>query len=763
MLPEQQERAFRQPTQGDLGFALEQTPVPQAPTTNPVTDFVQGFHQSTNAQWDTQTTEVNQQFGDARLFGVIPTTLSGRNIATDNAEDAEKRGEQTLDAATFKSVYGYDLPKTLKRITVQDAEKLSEVYRNRSLIEANMAGEWYSPRTVGSFIGTMGASLFDPVNLGTGIASVALPQLALGRLATTALAGGKVAKGAQWLQTASQLRNLGVLPNVQGVLGVTALGATEGAIGGALTASQEASVSENVFNQEFDYVGYFLQNMAVGGALEATIAGGRAAFGALKKAPGIKQADWQAHTKSISDATGIPQDEAGELAFKAMQQKAAAIPDTEFVTLADDGVVTIHPDAQPFVTPEIKALGELPPAQRALRIEGMLQEVDALLKGADEFSGLDAAPINIEQVRSTLDAIYAFIPESELPAMQAAMAERHALLGKRAALLDARIQLMGREALQDTFNEINTVMTKQYSELFNATNGFKSFDKLFTQANLRLATFLETIGRFTAVSETLLKKGGDVPPDLVNRLSGRATKLYALVEEAKAAQKALKEAKTPEARAEAAKRLQKIGTSASRRFASWKKTLAEKTPLLEDVKAVFGKDSPLVERLVEAGVQATRFRSPEQIARGVRDSTEAFKYNVREMVVNNTIEGRALLPGDEAAPTAGVQTRLGLGGRGNPEFKAYAEYLKREQKPFGVQSMADYVAERSAKINADISRLTSLVDNADNMRLTPGTKAYMKEQLDYLQNNRGDAIMDIDGFTRAALDALDCIISGGDI
>jgi hypothetical protein len=136
---------------------------------------------------------------------------------------------------------------------------------------------------------------------------------------------------------------------------------------------------------------------------------------------------------------------------------------------------------------------------------------------------------------------------------------------------------------------------------------------------------------------------------------------------------------------------------------------------------------------------------------------------MQEMVVNNVIAGTNLRPGADEAATAGVQSRAGQHGRGNTEYAAYNKYLRDKQVPHDSKSLGDYVNERTMRLNKDITTLQTFYDNAEANGLPPATRAYIKDQLDFLTKGDFRGTMDIEQFTKAALDALDCVITGGSL
>jgi len=727
-------------------------------------DFGKGFSAAAQQSFGNTTMFENIMYGDNNVFG-IPF---GDNIATRNARTAEAENKPTFDAEGFKNMTGYTLPNTLSLVSAEDALGLQAMFQRREATEQALAGGWFTPMGLGATAGSIGGALSDPVNFAATVASVLLPGLAVGAVASTARLGYGAQRTATWLQTASMLRNTtNVLPSASGFGGLATLGAIEGAAGAALTASNEASNAENIYGQEFDHVGFLVQNILMGAGLELGMGGLNAVSqmgsNALKRTPGLTQNSMQSMVDNIAGATGMSRGDAWEVVQMNLNGRAQKIPAGEAVKLLDDELVEIHPDAQPYIPVQVKELADIPAASRQAAIDTKMLEMRTLLDGADEFGGLEHAPINLGAISDSVDSIMAFIPEDKRAQFELDNADIFTLIGKRQVAADPRLPYMSIGGMQQEFGRLNTLMSKQYTEIINATNNFNNLGTAYTGSTLTIKAFANTAGKFVAMSEHMVNRGLDIDPALKASLARRGTKLHKITQEIADLQVRLKDEKFIATRAADQARIATLGKQVSRRLATWKGTLALNTPMMADIKAVFGDDSALVKRMVAAGAKASQFATPEQIARQVRDSTLAGIKNMEEMVVNNVIAGTNLRVGAEEAATAGVQSRIGQHGRGNTEYAAYNKYLRDKQVPHDSKSMTDYVNERSMMLKKDVTTLQSLYDNAEANGLPPATRAYIKDQLDFLTKDEIRGTMDVEQFTKAALDALDCLITGGSL
>jgi len=564
------------------------------------------------------------------------------------------------------------------------------------------------------------------------------------------------------------LRNTtSIIPSASGFGGLAALGAIEGVAGAALTVSNEASNAESLYGQKFDAAGFFMQNVLLGAGLELGMGAGNAlsqmGSNALKNTPGLTQKSMQAMVDGVSEATNMPKGQAWELVQMQLTSRASKIPDGAAVRMVDDELVEIHPDAQPFIPAKVQELANIPEAARQAAIDNKMLEMRTMLSGADEFGGTGYAPIRLGDIEESMDAIMAFIPKDKQGAFEIENADIFTLIGKRQIAADPRLAYLSNGGLQQEFTQLNTVLSKQYSEIVNATNNFRNVGTSSTGSNLTIRAFANTVGRFTALSEHMVNRGLAIDPALKASLARRGTALHKITQDIADLQVRIKDDKFISTRAADQAKLVKLGGQVSRRLATWQGTLAKSTPLMMDINAIFGADSALAQRMIATNVKVSQFATPEQIARQARDNTQAAIHNMQEMVVNNVIAGTNLRPGAEQAATAGVQTRLGQHGRGNIEYAAYNKYLREKQVPHDTKSMTDYVNERSMALKKDVTTLQSLYDNGEANGLPPSTRAYIKEQLDFLTKDEIRGTMDIEQFTKAALDALDCVITGGSL
>ena len=727
-------------------------------------DFVEGFSAAAQQSFGNTTFFENRQYGDNSILG-IPL---GENIATRNAREAAAAGKMTFDAKGFKNMTGYELPSKLSLVSAEDALGLQAMFQRREAVEQAMKGEWYTPMTFGAGLASIGAALTDPINFASTVASVLLPGAAIGAVANTARLGVGATRTAKWLQTASMLRNsTNVIPSFSGFAGLAALGAIEGAAGTALTASNEASNAENIYGQKFNHVDYLLQNVLLGAGLEFGMGGLNAVSqmgsNALKNTPGLTQKTVNGMVDQIEGATNMTRGQAWELVQMNLTSRAKNIPDGEAVRMFDNDVVEIHPDAEPYIPVQVKELAEIPEASRQAAIDNKMLEMRTLLDGADEFGGSGHTPIGLGKIIDSVDAVMAFIPADKRAQFELDNADIFTLIGKRQVAADQRLPYMSNVGLQQEFVQLNTIMSKQYTEILNSTNNFNNLGTVHTGSTLTIRAFANTVGKFVALSEHMVNRGVEVSPTLKASLERRGKKLHTITQEIADLQVRLKDEKFIATRDADRAKIATLGKQVSRRLATWKGTLALNTPLMADLTTIFGKDSALVQRISKVGAGAAKFSTPEQLARQVRDSTLAGVANMQEMVVNNVIAGTNLRPGADEAATAGVQSRAGQHGRGNTEYAAYNRYLRDKQVPHDSKSLSDYVNERTMRLNKDVTTLQTFYDNAEANGLPPATRAYIKDQLDFLTKGDFRGTMDIEQFTKAALDALDCVITGGSL